>query len=65
MTTPTESRSNRIAALFWLSAASCACLAVRYVAAWLEVAPRLSTGLALAAGIAVLMVGGACCSSEN
>jgi len=56
---------ERAVAAFWVGLASCACLFTALAARELGADWRLSTALGLGAGVAVLVIGGACCTASG
>ena len=52
-------------ALFWLALSAFACLLTSWAARELGAGWRLSTGLGLGAGLAMLVIGGCCCIASD
>jgi len=65
MTTRPDRNPERVVALFWLSLSACACLGTMYVTKLLGADWRLYTALGLGAGLAMLIVGGMCCTAGD
>ena len=51
--------------LFWLALAACSCLLTRWAAELAGADWRLSTALAIGAGLATLLIGGMCCTASG